>query len=369
MTKNITRWHLDGHYPAQASFPALLTWHLEWNGTRPSGNLDSRGIAWTYAEFAAVVDEGFRAQPESKDKKVGRWCSGENKPDQPAIKRIEQALFGENPVFDAWRDDLRRAWSAYAPPRRVSANAAPAHSNIHARDEVSTAATEDRPDQTNAVNRELGLRRDLLEVVAMRFGHDAPDAPDEVLLGFIKEKGREYKQFKAELADIAEPEEQLKAAHLRHDELMAEGRIAEADALLGEAEDYFNYTKIALNVAVQAETRRKRALTALEQGNIPKLFEHFQTIARLYGAIHPHMEEIHRVMFAYGLVTLDPPPGEQGQELAIEMIRPIIEDYRLCYSYGMGADIGFGETRINRLFLLPFLMIAPKVAAFVTDER
>jgi len=79
------------------------------------------------------------------------------------------------------------------------------------------------------------------------------------------------------------------------------------------------------------------------------------------------MEEIHRVMFAMALLTMDPPPSDVGQDLVIELLEPIIGHYRLCYMYGMGSDIGYGDTKVNRLMLLPFLMFAPKVAAFVTE--
>lgn len=366
MKNNARRWNLDAQYPSDACFPALLTWHLELNGTRPAGKPDMRDVEWTYPDFAAAVDDGA-AQPESKAKKVGRWCSGENKPDQVAIKRILHVLFGNNRAFEAWKHDLRRAWTDYTAPRQRPAKAtSPDAGSARPIGEGDTGSTTGSAGAAQ-IDRELGLRRDLLEMVAMRFGHDAPDAPDEVLLGFIKEKGREYSQLKSELADIAEPDERLKAAHQLADALVAEGRFEEADALLGQAEEYYKFAKLAISVSTQAETRRKRVLNAVRQGNIREAYDHFQTIARLYGTIHPDMEEIHRVMFAMALLTMDPPPSDVGQDLVIELLEPIIGHYRLCYMYGMGSDIGYGDTKVNRLMLLPFLMFAPKVAAFVTE--
>lgn len=114
MTKNAKRWNLDAHYPTYASFPALLTWHLELNGTRPTGRPDERGTAWTYPDFAALVDDGY-AQPESKEKKVGRWCSGQNRPDHAAMMRILVALFGNGSAYGTWRQHLLAAWDADGP--------------------------------------------------------------------------------------------------------------------------------------------------------------------------------------------------------------------------------------------------------------
>lgn len=193
MEENRNTWNLDAQYPTGANFPVLLTWHLKWNGTRPDGQPGEPGIPWTDAEFAETVDLGLQAQPESKDKKVRRWRDGENRPDQPAIRRIEYALFGSNKAYVQWQYELHDAWYMYIPSRQKSARA----------DENAARLTGhaggDATGQSD-IHRELGLRRDLLEVVAMRFGHDTPDAPDEVLLGFIKEKGREYHKLKAELA-------------------------------------------------------------------------------------------------------------------------------------------------------------------------
>lgn len=356
MAANENTWNLDARYPADANFPALLTWHLRWNGTRPEGQPDKPGIAWTDAEFADSVDGGLQAQPESKDKKVRRWREGKNNPDQSAIRRIEYALFGSNAAYERWQYDLRCAWYMYVPPRRKSATAQKPNERFA-----------DSPDAAT-IERELGLRRDLLEAVAMRFGHDSPDAPDEVLLGFIKEKGREYKAIKAELADITEPDARLQEAHKLADELIADGKFVEADALLCQAEEYYKYAKLAFSVAIQAETRRKRVQTAFHLGDVREAYEHFETMSALYGTVHPDMEEIHRVMFAMVLLTMDPPPSDLGQDLAIKLLEPIIEHYRLCYMYGMGTEIGFGETRVNRLLLLSLVMHAPKVAAFVAEE-
>lgn len=50
------------------------------------------------------------------------------------------------------------------------------------------------------------------------------------------------------------------------------------------------------------------------------------------------------------------------------MLTPIIDEYRICYSYGMGSEIGYSETKVDRMMLLMFLLVAPKVATFVTDE-
>ncbi len=81
------------------SFGTLLAWHLT-QGTRPPGTPSAQGGRWENKEFARVLN--------CSDKTVRNWRNDKNLPLTP--RRIERALFGEDEVNAAARDELRRAF-------------------------------------------------------------------------------------------------------------------------------------------------------------------------------------------------------------------------------------------------------------------
>jgi hypothetical protein len=78
-------------------FSELLSWHLE-RGTRPEGEPDTEGGPWAVKEFAAAV--------QANDRSVRAWCAGEYLP--MGLTAIERELFGENPAYGTFRNELRR---------------------------------------------------------------------------------------------------------------------------------------------------------------------------------------------------------------------------------------------------------------------
>jgi hypothetical protein len=82
-----------------ASFADLLDFHLK-NGTRPKGSPDVLGKEWTNREFAEALGE-------TGDRTVRNWRRGRTTP--PESTPIEQALFGQNPLYAASRAELRDA--------------------------------------------------------------------------------------------------------------------------------------------------------------------------------------------------------------------------------------------------------------------
>ncbi|HMA72828.1 MAG TPA: hypothetical protein VKP67_15280 [Xanthobacteraceae bacterium] len=80
-------------------FGELLSRHLD-RGTRPEGSSDTEGIPWTVKEFAAAVRVSERS--------VRAWCADNYLPLD--LRPVERALFGNNPAYGEFRNDLRRLY-------------------------------------------------------------------------------------------------------------------------------------------------------------------------------------------------------------------------------------------------------------------
>jgi hypothetical protein len=80
-------------------FSELLSSHLE-RGTRPEGAPDIEGVPWTVKEFAAAV--------RANERSVRAWCAGEYLP--MSLTAIERKLFGGNPAYRSFCNELRRRY-------------------------------------------------------------------------------------------------------------------------------------------------------------------------------------------------------------------------------------------------------------------
>ena len=89
----------------------LLNWHLKINGTRPTGNRQTRGEVWTEKEFAQACNVGDPNTPERGTRTVYDWLNT-RKRQLPSryFNAIEKALFGDNSEYAAWQIDLRIAF-------------------------------------------------------------------------------------------------------------------------------------------------------------------------------------------------------------------------------------------------------------------
>jgi hypothetical protein len=80
-------------------FGELLSWHLD-RGTRLEGSPDTEGLPWAVKEFAAAVGVSERS--------VRAWCADKSLPSD--LRPIERALFGNNPAYGDFRNELRRLY-------------------------------------------------------------------------------------------------------------------------------------------------------------------------------------------------------------------------------------------------------------------
>lgn len=102
--------------PEFQSFGHALRWHLQENGTRPT---DSPGDIWTIPAFAE--------KSGSTEHSIRDWLSGDTVPQPTSLNAIEGALFGNNPLRDDFRRQLRQLAVAARSLRR-SNSIAPAGS-------------------------------------------------------------------------------------------------------------------------------------------------------------------------------------------------------------------------------------------------
>ena len=98
------------YYPYDGTYADLLCWHMDYWGTRPTGNTEANGEPWKPKDFRykAFGNEGVDQRFISG---MSNWRGKGSAPDPDTATKIEQALFGKegyNSDFDVWREDLRR---------------------------------------------------------------------------------------------------------------------------------------------------------------------------------------------------------------------------------------------------------------------
>jgi tetratricopeptide (TPR) repeat protein len=89
-------------YDPASPLRELLAFHLYYWGTRPEGSPENQGDPWAIKLFASKI----QVEPHT----VHNWLNGETLPKEITFPRILTTLFGGNPQFDQWREDLTRAY-------------------------------------------------------------------------------------------------------------------------------------------------------------------------------------------------------------------------------------------------------------------
>ena len=95
------------YYPHGGTYADLLAWHLKYWGTRPGGSTTANGQPWDLNDFrlkAFSIDGQDAARTG-----LNNWLGAKGAPNETNHSLIQQALFGGNPIYDGWRDDLENA--------------------------------------------------------------------------------------------------------------------------------------------------------------------------------------------------------------------------------------------------------------------
>ena len=330
-TNNLIELYRPPSYPKDGSYADLLFWHLFVWGTRPGGSVTERGAhRWAEKEFRAKIF-GKDSSPESEEKKYHYWL-GEQAPYSPPgagyWPSIAMALFGNEPQFEIWANDLdaarKRSKGRGNNVRRITLE--------QALKDLANAARLDSSDQANRQNHfiasldqsvltELGMRRDLLEVLAMRFGHNSPDAPDSALLGFLKKTAQEYHELKARIAELLENDEQLAnvlgAAHAALDD----GNFAEAEKMLSTAEESYQQKNTLVAIRHQAKIRIARGDACLIGDDLEGGAHHYMAAAKFFHHFDKWEEINNRIDLAKRLRNRSSRTSD-SYEKAFEIIEP-----------------------------------------------
>ena len=97
------------HYPLGGTFADFLCWHMDYWGTRPTGNTTRNGEPWNPDVFREAVFGSILAVEETNRVGLRNWRGSGSAPKVGTANAIMNALFGINPVFAGWRKDFENA--------------------------------------------------------------------------------------------------------------------------------------------------------------------------------------------------------------------------------------------------------------------
>jgi DNA-binding SARP family transcriptional activator len=124
-----------------------------------------------------------------------------------------------------------------------------------------------------------GLPRDALENLALRFGHENPDAPEAQLIDFLKAKAAEWKLLRARLAALEAADARLANIRGAAEGAIERGDFDGAEAILAAAEELQQAERTLAEVRKQADVRKARADTLLLKGDTDAAARHFKAAA------------------------------------------------------------------------------------------
>ena len=124
-----------------------------------------------------------------------------------------------------------------------------------------------------------GLPRDALENLALRFGHENPDAPEAQLMEFLKAKAAEWKLLRARLAALEAADARLANIRGAAEDAIERADFDGAEAILAAAEELQQAERTLAEVRKQADVRKARAETLLLKGDTDAAARHFEAAA------------------------------------------------------------------------------------------
>lgn len=116
-------------YPHAGTYADLLAWHLEYWGTREDGHTTINGQPWELLDFRLKAFATTAEAQTAARVGLGNWLatnkSPNSSPNEQNHRAIKIALFGTNPEFADWRDDLDQARERSAEGRNLRARTFP----------------------------------------------------------------------------------------------------------------------------------------------------------------------------------------------------------------------------------------------------
>ncbi|SDH51753.1 MULTISPECIES: helix-turn-helix domain-containing protein [Bradyrhizobium] len=140
------------------------------------------------------------------------------------------------------------------------------------------------------VNASPDLPPRLLENLALRFGHTNPDASEDELEAFLKEKAIEFRELQNRLAQIEAADSRIAEFLTAANAALEEGDFQLADKRLAEAEE-IQLTSITLPALErQHRLRFERGHTALLGGEIQDAAQHWERSANYFHFVNEDAE-------------------------------------------------------------------------------
>src|SRR6266702_173970 len=130
----------------------------------------------------------------------------------------------------------------------------------------------------------------LLENLALRFGHSNPDASEDELEAFLKEKALEFREFQERLAQLNVVEGQITVFLAAANEALEEGDFQTADQRLAEAEDAQLATTTLPALEKQCRLTFERGHAALLGGEIRNAVQHWKRAANYFNFLDTEIE-------------------------------------------------------------------------------
>ena len=130
----------------------------------------------------------------------------------------------------------------------------------------------------------------LLENLALRFGHENPDASEDELADFLKEKAIEFRAFQERLAQIDATEATITDLLDAANAALEKGDFQLADIKLAEAENAHLTSSTLPSLERQYSLRFERGYAALLAGDVRTAARHWETAANYFHYVDEKVE-------------------------------------------------------------------------------
>ena len=143
------------HYPREGTYADLLAWHLEYWGTRPSGDTSTNGTPWDEDEFRLTAFAPSAPAQDAARSNLNNWLAKGKNPRKPKSapndhnhSMVAKALFGDppSPQFSEWRADLEMARQRSTLGRNKRTRFFPEPPRPHLASQSETQLVESQPD-------------------------------------------------------------------------------------------------------------------------------------------------------------------------------------------------------------------------------
>jgi transcriptional regulator with XRE-family HTH domain len=129
---------------------------------------------------------------------------------------------------------------------------------------------------------EIGLTRELIENLALRYEHDNPAASDFDLISFLKNKATELRLLKKRLSELENAVGALNNQIAAANDALEHGRFDEADDILAAAEEMQQEERTLKEIRAQSNIRFARGDAALFNGQSAVASAHYKKAAEYF---------------------------------------------------------------------------------------